>query len=166
MVFLQSTKAKTAQDVQAEIGKLNADRDTMRRRMNEIEQAIGDLWGNGTTKLEAEYGTISVRLKASDKVLERLENELKEAEISDLLNSLLEAQADCGNLAKIEQTARLKRDKAREALEAAESELRDLERQSTIVSGKERQITAQLERRGMGHEKVNALLLSMNEKTA
>lgn len=156
MAILQ--RSKSAQAIRGEIEKVNADRDTMNKRLEEIEQAISDLWGNGTSKLESEYGAISVRLKASDRVLERLGNELKQAETNELFKALAEAQKLCGSVGRARNEAYERREKARKALEAADKELQQAEQQAQIANSREVSISRQLEQRGMSQNEINAIL--------
>lgn len=164
MGFLQRTKERTAQDIRAEINKVNADRDAMARRLKEIEQVIADLWGNGTNKLEMEYGAVSVRLAASNKVLERLEAELYQAETDELMNLLSANEDESARTIKELKSAQAEEAEALKALEAARRKTGEIEHKRTLLAGKERQLRKQIEQRGIGRGEMNTYLQSVKSE--
>lgn len=65
---------ETVADVDKLISDLEAEQTRLTTRIAELEQAIADAWGLDTSDLEAEYNAVTVRLKASGQVRQRLDD--------------------------------------------------------------------------------------------
>lgn len=81
MLRVFSGKAPTAADVEAELGKLELDRQAVRARLQGIESALADAYGTDTdtSALEADYVALEAKLKALALVERRLQGEKVEA---------------------------------------------------------------------------------------
>lgn len=96
----------TAEDIRQQLEELETTLATMRARKDEIEGLIAGAFSTTAPKLEAEYSSLNVRLLASDKVRERLQQQLIAAArvelFADIDAKMSEAHAAYQRMAEIE----------------------------------------------------------------
>jgi hypothetical protein len=116
------TKTKTAAEVQAEIAALQQEQQQLQQDLLNIEQQIADNWNGDNSKLETEYSAKQARLKASGRVLERLQNDLTAASKADMLKQYRQRVKDYFPVETAAIEARAKVKTLEEQLEAARKE--------------------------------------------
>lgn len=76
---MSKLKIRSVEAVQKALDDLVTERENIAAKMVDIETKIADKWGTNTSALEVEHGSLGVRLKASEGVKIRLEDELLQA---------------------------------------------------------------------------------------
>lgn len=147
----------TVTDIQKRIDALCTERDELSARLPAIEAQIADQWGKDTSKLEAEYGGIHARMKASDMVLKRLEDDLQAAHRADLVSSIQEAGIAAHQASQEANKEAAEVQRLKEAIKQQERTSHAAAQRSVAMGGRFNQLLRDYERMGGSQNEARAI---------